>query len=120
MVCTFLPSFDLCWIWGMDGIVNGWQISIRSSTKKHSPLYNLRVQYKTPSGKVLEEKVIETPFTTWFSADGAFHPEPLREWLASEIEVLGLAAKETVKLTGGASSSVAPGDGGDDGVTKRR
>ncbi|BCR87229.1 signal peptidase complex subunit 2 [Aspergillus chevalieri] len=115
------------WVWFVEGGEvfrgrrgSGEVISIRSSTKKHSPLYNLRVQYKTPSGKVLEDKVIETPFTTWFSADGAFHPEPLREWLAAEIEVLGLAAKETVKKTGGASSSVAPEDAGDEGVTKRR
>lgn len=104
----------------MDGVSNRLQISIRSSTKKHSPLYNLRVQYKTPSGKALEDKVIETPFTTWFSADGTFHPESLREWLASEIEVLGLAAKETVKETGGASSPVAPRGEDDEDVTKRR
>lgn len=117
VVCTFLP-FGLGF-WSVGSVANVWQISIRSSTKKYSPLYNLHVQYKTPSGKVLEDKVIETPFTTWFSAEGTFHPEPLREWLASEIEVLGLAAKETVKKTGGASSSVAPGDEGDEGVTKR-
>ncbi|EYE91842.1 signal peptidase complex subunit 2 [Aspergillus ruber CBS 135680] len=115
------------WVWFVEGGEvfrgrrgSGELISIRSSTKKHSPLYNLRVQYKTPSGKALEDKVIETPFTTWFSADGTFHPESLREWLASEIEVLGLAAKETVKETGGASSSVAPRGEDDEDVTKRR
>lgn len=121
-MCFFFPILIYVefGFWSRSCLLTVWQISIRSSTKKHSPLYNLRVQYKTPSGKVLEDKVIETPFTTWFSADGAFHPEPLREWLAAEIEVLGLAAKETVKKTGGASSSVAPEDAGDEGVTKRR
>lgn len=94
------------------------QITIRSSVKKNSPLYNLRVQYKAPSGKVLEDKQIETPFTTWFAADGTFHPEPLRESLASEIEVLRLAARETETKTGGVSSSVGVPE--ESNATKRR
>lgn len=65
----------------------------------------LRVQYKSASNTVLEEKEIETPFTAWFSADGTFHPDPLRKWLAKEIKVLGLAAQETEK-TGGVASVV--------------
>ena len=66
----------------------------------------LRVQYKSASNTVLEEKEIETPFTAWFSADGTFHPDPLRKWLAKEIKVLGLAAQETEKKTGGVASVV--------------
>lgn len=62
--------------------------------------------YKAPSGKVLQDKRIEAPFTTWFSADGVFHPEPFRRWLATEIDVLRLAAKENEKKTGGASNVV--------------
>ena len=54
----------------------------------------------------MQEKEIETSFTRWFAADGTFHPEPLRNWLASEIEVLRLAAKETEKKTGGVASLV--------------
>lgn len=86
------------WIWGVEaGEVfrgkrkSGETISIRSSTKKYSPLYKLRVQYLSAGNKVLQEKEISAPFTKWFSADGVFHPGPLREWLASEIEVLRLA-----------------------------
>ncbi|KAB8273165.1 signal peptidase complex subunit 2 [Aspergillus minisclerotigenes] len=89
------------WIWAVEaGEVfrgkrkSGETITIRSSGKKHSPLYKLRVQYTSSANKVLEEKEIETSFTTWFSADGTFHPEPLKKWLASEIQVLRLAAKE--------------------------
>ncbi|KAE8322820.1 signal peptidase complex subunit 2 [Aspergillus sergii] len=89
------------WIWAVEaGEVfrgkrkSGEAITIRSSGKKHSPLYKLRVQYTSSANKVLEEKEIETSFTTWFSADGTFHPEPLKKWLASEIQVLRLAAKE--------------------------
>jgi hypothetical protein len=78
--------------------------------KKHTPLYKLRVQYTSPSNKILQEKEIEAPFMNWFSADGTFHPEPLRRWLASEIEVLRLAAKETERKTGGLGSVVGVQD----------
>lgn len=46
----------------------------------------------------------------WFSADGTFHPEPLRRWLSTEIEVLRLAAKETERKTGGVGSVVGVQD----------
>ncbi|KAL1879568.1 signal peptidase complex subunit spc2 [Paecilomyces lecythidis] len=73
------------------------QITVRSSAKKHSPLYKLNVKYTSPEGRVLQEKDIETSFTAWFSSDGVFHPEPFRQWLAKEIEVLGLASKEAAR-----------------------
>jgi hypothetical protein len=73
------------------------QIIIRSSTKKHSPLYKLNIKYTSPAGKVLQEKEIETSLTMWFSGEGVFHPEPFRRWLVKEIEVLGLASKEEAK-----------------------
>ncbi|KAI9925011.1 hypothetical protein ASPWEDRAFT_54437 [Aspergillus wentii DTO 134E9] len=96
-----LNTFLTYWIWAVEaGEVfrgtrkSGETISISSSCKKHSPLYKIRVQYKSSSSKILQEKEAEAPFTTWFSANGAFHPEPLRQWLANEVEVLRLAAKE--------------------------
>lgn len=46
-------------------------------------------------GKPLQEKKVETSFTRWFSADGIFHMEPFKQWLASEIDILRLAAGET-------------------------
>ncbi|KAL2009564.1 hypothetical protein VTN00DRAFT_5371 [Thermoascus crustaceus] len=108
-----LNSILTIWIWAVEaGEVfrgtrkSGETIVIRSSTKKHSSLYKLNIKYTSPTNKVLQEKEIETSFATWFSADGVFHPEPLRRWLSSEIEVLGLAAKETAKRTGGSSSHV--------------
>ncbi|GAD94218.1 signal peptidase complex component, putative [Paecilomyces variotii No. 5] len=73
------------------------QITVRSSAKKHSPLYKLNVKYTSPEGRVLQQKDIETSFTVWFSSDGVFHPEPFRQWLAKEIEVLGLASKEAAR-----------------------
>lgn len=83
----------------------------------------MHIQYKSPDNTVLEDKHLESSFTRWFSADGTFHPEPLREWLASEVEVLGLAAKETEKRTGGVSGLVGvEGEGEKEGesATKRR
>lgn len=76
------------------------QISVSSSAKKFSKLYKLHVTYKSAAGKVLQDKRCEAPFTTWFSADGVFHPEPFRRWVASEIDVLRLAAKENEKKSG--------------------
>lgn len=73
------------------------QITVRSSTKKHSPLYKINVKYTSPEGKVLQEKDIETSLTAWFSSDGVFHPEPFRQWLANEIDVLGLASREAAR-----------------------
>ncbi|KAJ5232966.1 hypothetical protein N7468_005922 [Penicillium chermesinum] len=92
------------WIWAVEaGEVfhgkrkTGETITISSSVNKNSLPYKLHIVYKAPSGKVLQDKRIEAPFTNWFSADGVFHPEPYRSWLASEIDVLRLAAKEIEK-----------------------
>lgn len=79
------------------------QISVSSSVRKNTTPYKLHVQYKAASGKVLQDKRFEAPFTTWFSAEGVFHPGPFRRWLANEVDVLRLAAKENEKQTGEAS-----------------
>lgn len=84
------------------------QISISSSVVKNSVPYKLHVVYKSPTGKVLQDKRFEAPFTMWFSKDGVFHPEPFRRWLASEVDVLRLAAKENEKKTGGVAAVVPP------------
>ncbi|KAL4969364.1 signal peptidase complex subunit 2 [Aspergillus stella-maris] len=101
------------WIWGVEGSeifrgrrATGEVISISSDVERNSPIYTLNIQYKAVSGAILEEKEIEKPFTDWFSADGTFHPEPLRKWLAKEINILSLAAQETEVKTGGVASVV--------------
>ncbi|EPS31518.1 hypothetical protein PDE_06473 [Penicillium oxalicum 114-2] len=108
-----LNSVLTFWIWAVEAgeVFNGKRksgetISISTSAKKHSVLYKVHVVYKSPTGKVLQEKKLEAPFTKWFSADGVFHPEPYRKWLASEVDVLRLAAKENEKRIGGASAVV--------------
>ncbi|KAJ5766217.1 uncharacterized protein N7511_003833 [Penicillium nucicola] len=99
-----LNSILTYWIWGVEaGEVycgkrkTGETISVSSSSKKFSNTYKLHVSYKSASGKVLQEKRCEAPYGTWFSAEGVFHPEPFRSWLAGEIDVLRLAAKENEK-----------------------
>ncbi|KAL4902627.1 hypothetical protein BDW74DRAFT_61731 [Aspergillus multicolor] len=108
-----LNSLLTYWMWAVEASEvfrgkrkSGETISIRSSIKKNTPLYKLNIQYKSASDKILENKEIESPFTAWFSADGTFHPEPLRKWLAKEINVLRLTAQETEKKTGGMASVV--------------
>ncbi|KAJ6085001.1 hypothetical protein N7499_004630 [Penicillium canescens] len=102
-----LNSILTYWVWAVEaGEVyrgkrkTGETISVSSSSKKFSSLYKLHVSYKSASGKVLQEKRCEAPYTTWFSADGVFHPEPFRNWLAGEIDILRLAAKENEKKSG--------------------
>ncbi|KAJ5097723.1 hypothetical protein N7456_008444 [Penicillium angulare] len=95
------------WIWGVEaGEVfygtrgTGETISISSSVTKNSVPYKIHVVYKSPAGKVLQDKRFEAPFTQWFSADGIFHPKPFRAWLASQVDVLRLAAVERKKKNG--------------------
>lgn len=78
------------------------------------------MQYKSAKGEILEDREIESSYTKWFSADGIFHQEPLRQWLAEEIGVLKLAAMETEKRTGGVSGLVGVAEGEEAGATKRR
>ena len=59
--------------------------------QKHNPVYKLRVQYEAPSGKKWEDKSIEAPFNRWFSDDGYLQLPQLKQWLASNIEPIGLA-----------------------------
>ncbi|KAN0084793.1 putative signal peptidase [Elaphomyces granulatus] len=108
-----LNSILSYWTWAVEaGEVfqgrrkTGETVTIKSSSKKLTALYKLKVTYTSPGGRTLQEKEIETSFTTWFSSDGTFHQECFRRWFAGEFEVLGLAAKETSKKTGAASSLV--------------
>lgn len=82
------------------------KITIQSLTRKHSPIYKIKIQYVSPTGKIFQRKEIESPFTAWFSANGTFHPEPFRAWLANEIDILKEAEKETLKKTGDVSAHV--------------
>ncbi|RJE19673.1 Signal peptidase complex [Aspergillus sclerotialis] len=121
-----LNSLLTIWVWGVEKgevfrgkTAKGDVLSIRSSVKKYTPLYKIHVRYTDASGKVLQEKDAETSFTTWFSGDGTFHPEPFRRWLASEVEVLKLAAKENEEKTGGASATVGIEEGEKSGVRRK-
>jgi len=96
-----LNSFLTYWIWAVEaGEIfqgrrkTGERVTIKSSSKKHTALYKLKVTYTSPDGRTLQEKEIETSFTTWFSSDGILHQEHFRRWLTNEFEVLGVPEKK--------------------------
>ncbi|KAL1954690.1 hypothetical protein VTO42DRAFT_794 [Malbranchea cinnamomea] len=63
----------------------GEKVRLCSSSKKHSPVYTLRITHTSPTGKVLQEKIIESSFARWFSSDGTFQQDAFRLWLSSEL-----------------------------------
>ncbi|PGH33611.1 hypothetical protein GX50_03600 [[Emmonsia] crescens] len=96
VVVYFVLNFAFTvWIWLVEaGQVfegsreGGEKLQIYSSTKKHSPLYTLRIRHTSKSGAVLQDATVSAPFPKWFSADGTFHSEPFKHWLNSEIKAL--------------------------------
>ncbi|KZF23807.1 putative signal peptidase complex component [Xylona heveae TC161] len=112
-----LNSVFTYWIWAVErgtvyvGEWRGTQVKLQSHVKKHTPVYDLAVQYKPPkaSSKAGSEwKRVETsaPFNTWFSADGAFVAKRFQQWLATEIPVIGQADPASAGKASNESSSV--------------
>ena len=71
------------------------KLSVASSVKKHTPMYNLTVRYSMSTGdwKTIE---LSAPFTRWFDAEGYFVAKPLQQWLASEVPVIGQVDPQNV------------------------
>lgn len=89
------------WIWAVEagtifvGVREGGQkLTLKSSSKKHSPTYKLKVTYEAPSGKKWEDKEVSGSFTQWFNTHGYLQNKELQAWLNSNIDVLATAAKE--------------------------
>ena len=73
------------------------QITVASSTTKHTPIYKLKIRYAPPPGPTrvdYKEFNIEAPFTKWFTKDGVFVAKPFQEWLASEVPLIGKTVAE--------------------------
>ncbi|OAP64026.1 hypothetical protein AYL99_03253 [Fonsecaea erecta] len=93
------------WIWAVEagtvfvGVREGGQkITLRSSAKKHSPEYKLKVTYSAPStGKKWEDKEITGNYTQWFNIHGHLQHKELQAWLNANIDVLRNAQEETTK-----------------------
>ncbi|KIX01345.1 uncharacterized protein Z518_09070 [Rhinocladiella mackenziei CBS 650.93] len=90
------------WTWAVEGGTifvgireGGQKLTIKSSMQKYKPTYKLKVTYEAPSGIKWEDKEFEGAFTQWFNTQGYLQTKELRAWLAQNIEVLGLAEKET-------------------------
>lgn len=88
------------WIWREAGTIfigtreGGQKLTLKSSSKKHSPTYTLRVTYEAPSGKKWEEKSVSGAFTQWFNTHGYLQAKDLQAWLNSNIDVLSHAEQE--------------------------
>lgn len=87
------------WIWGVEKgkvfagevdhpSVGRKSLSIGSSVAKHTPTYNITVEYSNPKGETQTLK-LSSPFTRWFDIDGFFVAKPFQQWLASEIPLIG-------------------------------
>jgi hypothetical protein len=92
------------WIWFVEGgcIYEGegktGKIRISTSTKKHTPVYECKVQFHpTPYRSNPSQTIkIKAPFTRWFTSDGYFIAKPFQQWLASEVPVVGAADPNNV------------------------
>nr|AEH41518.1 signal peptidase complex component [Endocarpon pusillum] len=99
-----LNSFLTLWVWKSEagkvfvGIREGKQkLTLKSSVKKHVPIYRLKVRYEAPSGKNWVDKEIEGRFSQWFDEAGYLQRAELKKWLAINIEVVGMADPQSKK-----------------------
>lgn len=67
---------------------------MKSSAKKHSSTYKLRITYEAPSGKKWEDKEVSTSFTEWFNTQGYLQTKEFQAWLTKNIDVLKVAQSE--------------------------
>ncbi|KAF2756748.1 hypothetical protein EJ05DRAFT_477832 [Pseudovirgaria hyperparasitica] len=95
LVYFTLNSAFTYWIWAVEkGLIfegvakTGEKISIASSTKKHTPIYNLTVTITPKSGKPTC-LTPAAPFSQWFTADGYFIAKPFQQWLCASIPLVG-------------------------------
>ena len=60
--------------------------------KKHDPTYRLKVLYEAPNtGTKWQDVQVEGKFTEWFNMHGYLDKKEFRQWLARNIEVVGMA-----------------------------
>ncbi|EZF36035.1 hypothetical protein TMEN_5812 [Trichophyton mentagrophytes] len=90
------------WVWLVENrqvfegtTPKGETLQILSLSKKLSSTYKLHFRHTSASGKVVQEKTIEAPFSKWFSADGTLHFEPFSEWLKNEIKLVQASSLES-------------------------
>lgn len=110
-----LNGFLTIWIWRIEaGKVfvgsreGGQKLTLSSSAKKHVPIYRLKVRYAAPSGKKWEDKVVEGRFTKWFNEAGYLQHGELKKWLATNVDVIGLADPTSKKMAEEVTSKQSP------------
>lgn len=82
------------------------QLTLRSSSQKHKPVYKLHVKYEAPSGQVWEDRELQGDFTDWFNIHGFLDRKAFKQWLANNIEVIGLADPASKKVAEDAYSGI--------------
>lgn len=75
------------------------QLTLKSSSQKYEPIYKLKVRYEAPSGQKWEDKEVEGTFMEWFNVHGYLQKKELQQWLAKNIQVVGLAENEAHRKT---------------------
>ncbi|KAF2278173.1 uncharacterized protein EI97DRAFT_431445 [Westerdykella ornata] len=108
------------WVWWVEsglvyeGVGKTGRIAIRTSTKKHTPIYHLTATF-TPSSSssaTPQTLTLHLPFTTIFTSEGSFAPKPFQQFLASSIPVIGAAdPSNVVEEIGRGSETPAQGGG---------
>jgi hypothetical protein len=86
------------------------QIRISSHTKKHTPVYELKVTV-TGKGSKAQSLEISAPFSNWFTSDGYFIAKPFQQWLASNVSVIGAADPNNIVEEIGRGSGASTGAG---------
>ncbi|KAK1764571.1 putative signal peptidase [Phialemonium atrogriseum] len=97
---TILNGALTFWIWAKEkGIVyvgtapSGETISIATSTKKNTPVYNLSITIQPPSKSANRQQsqtiTLARPFADWFDSAGRFIAPPFQAVLATAIPAVG-------------------------------
>ncbi|KFY27632.1 hypothetical protein V493_03382 [Pseudogymnoascus sp. VKM F-4281 (FW-2241)] len=95
---TLLNGALTLWVWLVEGGTvyvgtskTGDKISISTSTKKHTPTYNLTITTQSPTAPTATTTTLSRPFATWFDSAGHFVALPFQQMLASAAPAIGKA-----------------------------
>jgi hypothetical protein len=90
------------------------QLTLRSKTEKHSPVYHLTATISPASSgsSSASEVTVSSPFNKWFTSDGVFAAKPFQQWLASAIPVVGEADPNNIVEEIGRGSEAESSQGG--------
>ncbi|RMZ79427.1 hypothetical protein DV738_g3310, partial [Chaetothyriales sp. CBS 135597] len=83
----------------LNGALSFW-LTLRSSIKKHEPIYRLHVTYTCSSKNppvVYQDSDVQGRFAEWFNMYGYIDKPALKNWLAKNIDVIDVRSTGTTK-----------------------